>query len=228
MFSISNNGDLANEFVLFDDFFKLDTASTTGGWAVVNDGTTGSNAVVDRKGGWVNIVTAASADNDYHYLTSQGEHFLFDATSPIVFQAKVRLTEGNTDDANIVIGLTDTVTAGILVNDGAGVATSFDGALWYKVDGGTSWKFTTSNASAQTTQTPVAFTSGSDYVLGFVYSPMDGVTGKVTPFCNGVFYTPHTITISGLEEMHAILGVKAGGTSAETLGVDYIYARQDR
>ncbi len=223
MFSISNNADLATEFLLFDEFTKLDTVQ----WSAVNDGATGTNAVVDRKGGWVNIVTAG-ADNDYHYLTSAGEHFIFDATTPVLFQAKVRLTEANTDDANIVIGLTDTVTAGILVNDGAGVATSFDGALFYKVDGGSSWKFTTSNASAQTTTTPVAFTSGADYVVGFVYSPMDGVTGKIQPFINGVAYTPHNITISGLEEMHVILGVKAGGTSAETLGVDYVYARQDR
>lgn len=228
MFSLSENGDLANEFVLYDEFFKLDTAATNGLWASVNDGATGTLAVVDRKGGWINVPTAA-ADNDYQYLTSAGEHFIFDTTSTVLFQAKVRLTEANTDDANIVIGLSDTVTAGIIANDGAGVASSFDGALWYKVDGGTVWQFATSNATAQVKNTSAAtFTSGSDYVLGFLYSPMDAVTGKVQPFINGSFLTPHSITISGLEEMHAILGVKAGGSSAETLGIDYVYVRQSK
>jgi len=54
------------------------------------------------------------------------------------------------------------------------------------------------------------------------------VTAHVTPVIDGVTYTAHDLTISGLEEMHILLGVKTPGTSEEALLVDYVRIVSDR
>jgi hypothetical protein len=46
-------------------------------------------------GFWVNIVTDVN-DNDEVYMETQGEGFLFAASKPVWFEAKVKLTEANT------------------------------------------------------------------------------------------------------------------------------------
>jgi hypothetical protein len=230
MFSIAFPFNFEAERVLWDDFDKLDTAATNGKWASVNDGATGTLALgnVGGLGDWISIPTAA-ADNDYQYLKSAGAPYLFDATRPCLFQARVSLTEAATTAANIVIGLSSVTSATVVGDDGAGVVNSFSGALFTKVDGGTVWQFATSNGTTQKKNASVvAFTSGTVYTLGFQYNPKDGVTGTVQPFVNGVLYAPHQIAVSGLAVMNAIVGVKAGGANAETLKVDYLFVKQPR
>jgi len=63
--------------------------------------------------------------------------------------------------------------------------------------------------------------------LGFVYLPNDGTTAKVVPIVNGVAGTAHDLTISGLEEMHLLLGVKAHSANAQTLEVDWVQVVQE-
>lgn len=209
---------------IFDDFFGLDTVT----WASTDDGGTGSNAVADGAGGLVNVVTAA-ADNDYHLMASASEPFKFAANKSLWFEARFSLTEANTDDANWVLGLTDTLTTGFLADDGAGPPASYDGAVFFKVDGTMKIQFESSNAGTQVTNATLAdFASGTTYRLGFLFDPGDGTTGTVTPFVNGTAGTAHNITLAGLEEMHLVYGVKAGDTNAETLQMDYIHCVQER
>ena len=93
--------------------------------------------------------------------------------------------------------------------------------------------FETSNAGTQATTSAFA-TSITDtwHRCGF-YFDGTATTSVITPyFHNGTSWTKGTaqnITLSGLEEMHIVYGVKAGPTAAaETLQIDYIKCRQLR
>ena len=110
---------------------------------------------------------------------------------------------------------------------------SYDGALIWKDEDSLEIDFETSNAGTQATSSNIAtFISDTWFRVGFHF---DGTatTSVVTPYVhNGTSWakgTAQNITLSGLEEMHIVYGVKAGpGGAAETLQVDYIKCRQLR
>ena len=211
----------------FDDFFTYDDTATVGDYVEVHDGTP-ATAATDAAGGVFSMACGATDENET-YVSSMHEVFKFTTTEMLWFEARVKLTEAATDDANIIVGLSDTVAADSMLDAGAGPMASYDGAVFFKVDGGTVWQFETSNAATQKTLTSAgAFTDGAWTKLGFLYDYNDGVTANVTPFVNGVAGTAQTLTIAGLEEMHILLGVKAGGSNAETLLVDYVHVVTER
>jgi len=209
----------------FDDFNKNFASGAGDGWDTFG----GSATRADEKGGAVMLNTLAT-DNDEEYLADEFATSIFNTTSKLWFEARVRLTEANTDDANIILGLSDFGAAdGLLQDDGAGPAASYDGAVFYKVDGGTDWNFQVSNAAVQgTSLNMVARNDGEYEILGFRYDPQDGVTGRITPFINGTAYPSRTITIAGLDLMHIVFGVMAGDANVEELYVDYVTVIQER
>lgn len=208
-----------------DDFFFFDDADD---WVdTVSDG--GTIDATDAAGGVLSIASTGN-DNDESYVSSKTESWIFNTTKKAFFQARIKLTEAATDDSNWIIGLSDTVSANFLQDDGAGPAASYDGAVIFKVDGTMTFQFETSNAGAQVTNADVgiAFASATWYTVAFLYDFGDGTTASITPYINGVAGTAHALTISGMEEMHVVMGVKAGGGNAETLLVDYIHVQQER
>ena len=215
------------QIIFKDDFFRYDNTATVGGYAEVSDG--GTIANIDGNGGILSIACGGTAENE-SYVSSLTEVFKFQTDKNGFFEARVKLTEANTDEANIIVGLSDTVGADSLLDADAGPMASYDGAVFFKVGGGgVVWQFESSNAGTQDTEVSVgAFTDAAWHTLGFRYEFKDGVTATITPYVNGVAGTPVTLTISGLEEMHLLMGVKAGSSNAETLLVDYIYYTQDR
>lgn len=223
MLSWGTIDDRRREFEIFDHFVHVNDW-----WSLTNDGGTGTNALNDAAGGTYSIKTAA-ADNDYHVMYSDAEVFKFAAGKPLQFGCKMVLTEANTDDANIVIGLADGPDTGAIIQDnGAGPPSSFDGALFYKIDGTLTWFFQTANATTKTTTSLGTFVSGTTYELAFAYrtSSTNDTVATILPMVNGTQYEAHRITVSGLEEMNIFAGVKAGGANAETLALDWIGARQ--
>lgn len=216
-----------------DDF--LQGYDTTFAWAVVEDaGADTGDVITDAADGVLNVGSDGD-DNDECYVSSVAENWKFAANKKVSFKARIKLTEANTDDANFIVGLSDTVAANSLVDNGAGPMASFGGAAFYKVDGTMAIGFCTSNAGTQTkTASLVAFTSGVWYTLGFDYDFNDGVTGYLVPWVINettlvkTTGAAHAITISGLNEMHILLGVKAGGANEENLKVDYVRVIQDR
>lgn len=207
-----------DEFYTFiDDDVWVDT---------VSDG--GTIDVGDAHGGVLSIATGAT-DNDESYVSSQHEIFKFAVDKKLFFEARVKLTEANTDDANIIVGLSDTVAADSLVNNGAGPMASYDGVVFFKVDGGVVWQAETSNAGTQNTDISAgAFTSGSWHKLTIFYDDNDGTTASVKFYVDGVLGATLELTISGMDEMHVLLGAKAGGANAETLLVDYVHVVAER
>ena len=210
----------------FDDFTVYDATANVGGYAEVSD--SGTIVTADGAGGVLNIPTGETDENE-SYVSSMRELFKFGTTKMLYFEARVKLAEANTDDANIIVGLSDTVAADSMQDAAAGPMASYDGALFFKVDGGTVWQFETSNAGTQKTLASAgAFTDETWTKLGFLYDYNDGVTANVTPYVDGVAGTTQTLTISGLEEMHILLGAKAGGANVETLAVDYVHVVTER
>jgi hypothetical protein len=220
---------------LFDDMYTLDT----GKWASVDDSATGTNTANDTAGGEVSIVTAA-ADNDYHLMASTKKAFKFAANKPLWAEMRFSLTEAATSAANLIFGVCSITTTGILADNGAGPATTYDGATIYKVDGTMTLKGQVSKGSTQSSLSLCTFTSGSTYRVGFHFDPGDGTNGRVNFYVYdetaGVLYNstknsqdfglPIVITSAGA--MYAVYGVKAGGANAETLKVDYVDFRQLR
>jgi len=228
LWSVKSTGgmfsSLKTKTVYKKDFSDYDG---TNDFAEISDGTP-AVAVGDEAGGVLSIACTAS-DNDETYISTAHKIFKFNATDKLFFEARVKLTEANIDDANIIVGLSDTVGADSLLDNGAGPMASYDGAVFFKVDGGTVWQFETSNAGTQKTLADAGdFNDGEWHTLGFLYDPNDGVTANVTPYVNGVAGTAQTLTIAGLEEMHGLFGVKTGDAHAETLKVDYIVVETAR
>lgn len=191
-------------------------------YTVVGDGSA-AIAETDTHGGIFAITPGSSTDNDEAYIVSGNEFIKFQASKPVFFEVRVAISEGSTNAQNSIVGLMDAAAANSLLDNGGGPAASYDGAVFYKVDGGTTWNFETSNAGTQVTTTDVATRVSNTFDrLGFHFDPNDGTTGKITPYINGVAGTTHDITLAGLEDMEFICGCKNGTTAQETLLLDYV------
>lgn len=202
-----------------DDFY---TADTTFDYALVTD--SGGSAVAgDVAGGYV-VITNNGTDNDESYLSSYAESWKFAASKPLWFEARV----AGVGDHNFIVGLSDTVGANFLLDSEGGPAASYDGAVFFSA-GSADWQFETSNAGTQVTNTSVgAYATTVAVRLGFLFDPNDGTTGKITPYFNGVAGTTHDITLSGLEEMHIVMGAKNKTAAAAVFSVDYVQVLQVR
>lgn len=227
--------DPSRFFMLLDDFMypASATMSDVMAWTVNTDGASGTDAFQDAAGGIVNLVTAA-ADNDYKAWSSVAENWLFASGKKLWFEARFKLAEANTNESTWWFGLTDTLTTGGMQANAAGPLASYDGAMiWKTPETAMTVNFETSNAGTQNTLSEFATAvSNTWHRVGF-YFDGTATTSTITPyFHNGTSWTIGTaqnITLSGLEEMHAVFGVKAGPTGgAETLQVDYLKIVQVR
>lgn len=191
----------------------------------------GTAAVSDAVGGVLTLTCSDGtvADNDEAYAKSTTEVFKFAASKPIRLEARVKLTEANTDDANILVGLLDAVGANSLLDNGGGPPASYSGMVFFKVDGGTVWQAETSIAGTQDTDTSAgAFTSATWHNLRIEWVPASDTSGTAKFYVDGVLGATSTFTYTGATEMQAVLGVKNGGANNESLLVDRFRARQLR
>lgn len=221
---------------LFDDFLLGNNPDTPlAFWVEVDDATTGTNIPGDIRGGSVKIVTGAT-DNDYHALRSMSQCFNLLATKELWFEARFRVVEATTNESAWWFGLTDTLTTGGLQANALGPLASYDGVLVWKDEATMAIDAESSNAGTQDTETNMGtFVTNTWTRVGFHVSAA-ATTGVVTPYFDlsdsGVM-TAHSatmnITRAGLEEMHVVMGIKAGPTAAaETLEVDYVKCVQIR
>lgn len=230
-----NDNDPAAFHLIFDDFLlpASATASDMMAWTALNDGATGTPAFQDAAGGIFNVVTAA-ADNDYAAYSSVAENWLFAAGKELWFEARFKIAEATTNESTWWFGLSDTLTTGAMQANAAGPLASYDGALiWKTPETAMTVNFETSNAGTQNTLSAFATSITNTWHRAGFYFNGASTTSKITPyFHNGTTWTKGTaqdITLSGLEEMHVVFGVKAGPTAAaETLQIDYIKCMQIR
>jgi len=159
----------------------------------------------------------------------------------------VQWTEANTDDANVICGFKDAVAANSLLDDGGGPAASYSGAVFFKVDGGTTWNVETSVGSTQLTKTLTAdvsldnvahsSSSTSYQILRVEIHPFTSTQVRVEFYIGvlasaGDWNMKHVatnyVTFSGATEMQAFCGIKNGAGNAETLRIDYLGCGQLR
>lgn len=239
-------GDQRKAFGFFDDFLHY---TSTDLWTSVLD--TGSTvADTDANGGKV-ILTCDGDVEDAAMLPTTNEIFKIVANKPVYVETRLKITEAATNDADVVFGVSDLVTVDLLVDAEAGVATTFDGALIFKVgnDGGTNqtqWQVASSNGTTQTVEaTDHAHADEEWTTLGILLRPVNATDFEITYFVdlaggtdlrqmrplNSNPRTPdikHTKLIANMDLMHAVVGVKNGGGAAEVLNVDYMLAWQRR
>lgn len=227
--------DEFNYFVSGDLFF--DTSGDSG--AAV--------APTDAAGGQVTLTTGGT-DNNECYLHTTKELYLFAEGKTLIGEARIKYTEANTDDANVLVGFVDAVGANTIVDDGAGPKGSYSGAVFFKEDGATLWSTETSIGGTQAT---TQLTSGNA-ADGVSCVPGGGVWQRLrvvvkctsSTSATADFYIIRdestvgatemklvkstTFTYTGATEMHFVVGVKAGGSNSEVVTVDYARARQKR
>lgn len=230
-----NDNDPSRFFQFFDDFLNpaSATASDYHAYTSNDDAGTGTNAFQDAAGGIYNVVTAA-ADNDYHAMSSVAENWLFAAGKELWFEARFKVAEATTSESTWWFGLTDTLTTGGMQANAAGPLASYDGALiWKTPETAMTVNFETSNAGTQNTLSAFATSVTNTWTKVGFYFDGAATTSTITPYVDvgagWVAGTAQNITLSGLEEMHMVFGIKAGPTAAaETLQVDYVKVLQLR
>jgi hypothetical protein len=200
--------------------------------AINNDG--GSVAIGDGYPGAM-AITATTTDNDQTWVKGTAEHYKFVNNKPLYMKAVVKLTESNTDDANVFVGMANAVADDHLQDNGAGPPASSSHICFFKVDGGTVWQAEISDAAEQDTDTSAgSFTSGSWHKLEFWFWP----TGSATAEAN--FYVDDTLgaelvvdggtngltDYASATDMQLALGVKCGGGNPEVLYARLVEAVQ--
>lgn len=232
---------------LYAGFFDELTHFVTGDRWIVTATDSGGATGQDAAGGTI-VIDASDgtvADNDEVYLSTKHEIFKFAANKPLVFEARVKFTEANTDDANILVGLADATAANHLLDDGAGPLASYSGAVFFKVDGGTTWNCEVSDSTTQTTvaldgtqravqgspMAGAAQTAGGGVweVLRIEFLPTIGTKADVVFYKDGVAVAKvKDYDYSNATEMDIVFGVKNGGANEETLHIDYCLCYQKR
>lgn len=222
-------------FHLFNDWHNFATGQD--GWTslVVDAGT--SATVNDAVGGRISLTTGATDNNEADVRTTT-EIFLVADNKPLVFECYAQYTEANTDDANVMHGFMSALAANSLVDDGAGVRTTGNYFVFFKVDGETTWRVRSRNGTETETNDTGVTAGGASYQKFRIEIDNEGsgTNVQVKFFIDDIQCVDsttlrpivHTIAVASSTEMNAGHYVKAGGANSEVLVVDYTYAAQKR
>lgn len=191
----------------------------------------GTVTALTTHGGGVAIAASDGSvvDNDQSYLSWTNKNILPTNLKPIVFQAIVLATEAATSAANWIVALSSNSSAELLVDDGAGIAASFSGLGFFKVDGGLNWKIFASIGGTQTiveltavnSLDKIAHVAGSTskQTLRVEFIPFNSTTAEVIYYIDGVAVYKFNWTYTSVVAMAPTIGVKGGSSTAETINV---------
>jgi hypothetical protein len=214
-------------FGFFDDFDALSSGQR---WTAdaINSGSVARSAA---PAGIVSLVPSGGspAAHDQTYLATTEPLFAFAADRPLVFEAALQFTEANTNQADVMLGLiAGGVGAGVIQNSGLPQA-SYTGMVFYKSAGSNVWNCQSSVASAQAT-TPTTQPSGlADYqTLTGQWQPISATQAEARFFIDGLLVANQLMTFAGVTALQLFAGVANGGSSMETLYLDYLAGYQLR
>lgn len=227
---------MARVVEFFDDFIEeIDTTNrytatlTDTGSAVVGNGVSGIVVITPSDG--------TVADNDEAYLGLRNLVFTPAAGKTFVMRARMQYSEANIDDANVAVGFTSSVAANTLVDDGGGLRASGTTFAFYKVDGGTAWAVESRNQTAVYRNTTTVTAGGSAYVEFQVMLHEITTThliasyfidGKPVVDATTGFPVWHKVAYASADPVTPFVALKNGSANAETLNVDYLYAKTNR
>lgn len=217
-----------DEAILEDDFFSW----TDGDLWLADANDAGAVAETDAHGGVITLSASdgSAADNDETYLISSNEVYKpavgeFNGEVLAVLEARVKLTEAATDDANIAVGLlSHGADVANTIADNGGITDADTFIMIHKDDGGTVWQASLRDAAKSTDTDIGAFTTNTWHKVKFVIHDADISDGEleVQFFVDGVLGGSDVFILSNAAEMRLLLGVKNGGAAAEVLSVDKI------
>lgn len=213
---------LSDSFSIVDDFFKLDTTATVGGW--VNDAVgTGTVTLADDVAGGVAVLTCqATTDNASEQLAHVSAPFKLAAGKTIWFECRLKLV-GDITQSEVSFGLAAlgedlTAVADVKPNDGI---------AFTKQDAATTFTLTASKDGTNTGEVASVDTLVNNTYVTYGLL-IDGVT-SVTPYIDGVAGTAATATIPDDESLAPYFLVRNGdATTQEVLHVDYVKVVQLR
>ena len=217
-------------FGISDDF----TYAVSGNqWTTVLENTSAISCL-NTTGGWLRLTASNGDDEGILVYGGVGETFKLTSGKPIVFGARVTVTEANTDDVDLAIGFANNIVingganTAILGDSGGALPADYDGILFHKSESTSVWNFETSVGTTQVTDSSVhACTTGVTYLLEFEY---DGVT-TVSARIDGDAVASQTLTaamIAAASECCLLIALKSDSATAEVFDTDYIYCYQLR
>lgn len=223
------------QFGFFDDFFQFTTGDR---WTSIEADSGASTSKQNEPGGEIDLITGAT-DNNEVYIHTTNEIFKLADGKTLMCEARIQYAEAATSAANIIFGfLSGGFAANHLADTGGGPPGTYDGACFFKVDGGTNWQVESSDNTSQTTTELTALNSedsvaktagGSSYqTLAIEITPTSSTRMDVAFFIDGKLVKKHNETYETPAVMDLGIGVKAGSGTSETLTVDYIAAYQLR
>ncbi len=216
---------LRRQFGLFDDF---DAYTSGQRWASVSDAGASIAIDGDAVGGVLAIATNGS-DNDEAYVKTAAELFQFASDQPLRFETRIQFSEAATNAANLVVGLISSAGADSILDDGAGPKADYSGAVFYKIDGETTWSCESSLGTTQeSSATSVSAGASSFYTLRIEFVPTTSTQGTLVFFIDDIQVASHNYSFVGATEMSIVLGVKSGTAQTETINVDYVSCQQLR
>jgi hypothetical protein len=226
---------MTQQVELMDHFTNRDTSrfvvtATDAGTALVGDAANGIMVLAASDG--------TPVDNDETYVATP-EILRIANGRPYYIACLLQFTEAATNAANVFFGSMDAVGANAIVDNGAGLKTSFSGAAFFKVDGSRNWRVIYSDGATQTIAELSASTSlrKQDEVSGVAnYQLLEiDVVPKTPTLCDVIFRIDGSTVFKMLDRTYAnateasvAVGVKAGTGAAQTLNVDAIAAVQRR
>jgi hypothetical protein len=183
------------------------------------------------------IITGDATQNHDGAVATTNSLFQFLANKPLVYEALLQFTEQNTNNMNLAAGFGSSIgSANFLQNGGAGPATSFSGAIIFKVAGSAVWKTCSSNGSTQTIQSSTLTAGGATpQVLRVEVQPVTSLMAEVTYYVNGQALRDvnnqilkDNVLFASAVAMACGVYQKQGSSTAEITNIDYIKAAQLR
>lgn len=217
------------QFEIYEDFYEFTTGDQFSSLAADS----GASVAASDAAGGVVVLTTGGTDNNEAAVATTKEVVKFAAGKPFEFEARVQYAEAATNAANVLIGLIDAaLSANVLVDDGGGAKASYSGAIFIKVDGGTTWIAQTSVATTRTTTTlnaagsldKIAKTAGGSSYQRFRISgrPISSTEYEIDFYIDSVHVARHLQVFTNGTEMQAAVCVKAGTGASQVVNVDYI------
>lgn len=213
--------------------------ATTGGTFTHLAADGGSSVAVANSAGGVLTFTTGATDNNECARYSTEKLYLPAANLPLACEGRLQYAENATNKANIFFGFSSAFAANLMVDDGAGPATSMSAAGFYKIDGSTNWAIIVSVGTTQTLVTLTAANSkdklaktagGSAYQkLRVEINPISSALATVLFYIDDVLvYSIAEWTYTSVAQMGVGTYLKAGGSGGEVLSLDYVWAQQAR
>lgn len=225
----------------FEDWHALDN---TAKWTFTDvAGSSGVTIALGVTGHSTAVMTTAAADDKEGLLASNTKFDLWTGL-PLLWEGRSTAPEANTNAANYFHGVCSTKTTTTLSAAGAGMVASFSGFGFYKVDGGTYWKFVSSVA---TTRYGDNTTKSLSLNAGFTsfrveVRPISSTECEIVPLLDlsgGTNYSQckdyttgtlikHILTYTSFAPSCVMHVIRSGSASAEAVAVDYSRLSQRR